>query len=410
MGSSVLNFTQHRVDENKAGFHNLILLLRKIFNSKMDLVSSSYNSLPQKKNVRNGFHCNGNGINRNGMNGSNGIKSTDHEFGHSDFMKIQRYQDLIGETPLVDITSLASPKVPGVKVLGKCEFLNPGFSMKDRIVKNILDKAEEAGLLLPGGTVVAASSGNTGAAVAMMAAMRGYKAVITTSPKCSEEKIASIKAYGAEIVVSPPGLSDDHPDSYMNLARKLAAENEGWFDVNQYDNLDNPEGHYRSLGPEIWSQTVGRVTHFVAGGSTGGTISGTGRYLKSKNSNIKCVLADPFGSIFHEYFISQKLVVPKKFLVEGVGKGSIPGCMDFSLIDDVVQVKDEDAFATCHELARKEGLMVGGSAGLNTWTALQIANNLEEPGVVVTVLCDLGIKYLSKVFNKSWLEENKMPC
>ena len=167
-----------------------------------------------------------------------------------------------GKTPLVDITSLANPKVPGVKVLGKCEFLNPGFSMKDRIVRNIFDKAEEAGLLKPGGTVVAASSGNTGAAVAMLAAMRGYKAVITTSPKCSEEKIATIKAYGAEIIVSKSGwlnflygccnvkiylkgLSDDHPESYMNLAKILAEKNDGWFDVNQYDNLDNPEGHFR---------------------------------------------------------------------------------------------------------------------------------------------------------------------
>jgi len=148
----------------------------------------------------------------------------------------------------------------------------------------------------------------------------------------------------------------------------------------------------------------------VAGGSTGGTISGTGRFLKSKNPDIKCILADPYGSIFHEYFMYQNLVTPKKFLVEGVGKGSIPGCMDFSVVDDVVQVKDEDAFQTCHELARKEGLMVGGSAGLNTWAAIQIANQLEEPGVIVTVLCDLGIKYLSKVFNKAWLEKNKMPC
>ena len=140
-----------------------------------------------------------------------------------------------------------------------------------------------------------------------------------------------------EIKIS--GLSDDHPESYMNMAKSLAAKNTGWFDVNQYDNLDNPEGHYRTLGPEIWSQTVGRVTHFVAGGSTGGTITGTGKFLKSKNPEVKCVLADPFGSIFHEYFVSQKLVSPQKFLVEGVGKGSIPGCMDFSLIDDVVQVK-----------------------------------------------------------------------
>ena len=297
-----------------------------------------------------------------------------------------------------------------MKVLGKCEFFNPGFSMKDRIVKNIFDKAEEAGLLRPGGTVVAASSGNTGAAVAMLAAMRGYRAVITTSPKCSDEKIATIKAYGAEIIVSPPGLSDDHPDSYMNLARTLAAQNDGWFDVNQYDNLDNPEGHYRTLGPEIWSQTLGRVTHFVAGGSTGGTISGTGRFLKSKNPHLQCVLADPYGSIFHEFFLSQKLVQPQMFLVEGVGKGSIPGCLDFSLVDEVIQVKDEDAFHTCHELARQEGLMVGGSAGLNTWAALQVAAQLSEPGVVVTVLCDLGIKYLSKVFNREWLQHNNMPC
>ena len=182
--------------------------------------------------------------------------------------------------------------------------------MKDRIVKNIFDKAEQNGLLMPGGTVVAASSGNTGAAVAMMAAMRGYKAVITTSPKCSEEKVASIKAYGAELIMSPPGrvmgflemftktvsiegVSEDDPESYMNMAKQLAKENAGWFDLNQYDNLDNPEGHFKTLGPEIWDQTVGQVTHFVAGGSTGGTITGTGKFLKIKNSNIQCVLADP---------------------------------------------------------------------------------------------------------------------
>eukprot|EP00092_Neocalanus_flemingeri_P020508 GFUD01022215.1.p1 GENE.GFUD01022215.1~~GFUD01022215.1.p1 ORF type:complete len:379 (-),score=110.49 GFUD01022215.1:100-1236(-) len=373
----------------------------------MDLVSMSNQQVSHKngylvKGLTNGSNGYSNGYKNGSMNG------THIELGHSEFMKIQRYQDLIGSTPLVDITSLANPKVPGVKVLGKCEFLNPGFSMKDRIVKNIFDKAEQNGLLQPGWTVVAASSGNTGAAVAMLAAMRGYKAVITTSPKCSEEKVASIKAYGAELIMSPPGLSEDHPESYMNMAKQLAKENAGWFDVNQYDNLDNPEGHFRTLGPEIWEQTVGRVTHFVAGGSTGGTITGTGKFLKAKNPNIKCVLADPMGSIFHEYFMSQKLTKPKKFLVEGVGKGSIPGCMDFGVVDDVIQVTDEQSFQTCHRLARKEGLMVGGSAGLNTWAAIQIANQLEEPGVIVTVLCDLGVKYLSKVYNDKWLEENNI--
>ena len=337
----------------------------------------------------------------------NGSSVNGHDFTTDNkTLNIPRYEDLIGKTPLVDITSLAKPKVPGVKVFGKCEFLNPGFSMKDRIVKNIFDKAEKRGDLRPGDTVVAASSGNTGAAVAMIAAMRGYKAVITTSPKCSKEKMDSIRAYGAELIVSPPGVSEDHPKSYMNLARSLAVENDGWFDVNPYDNLDNPEGHFRTLGPEIWMQTEGRVTHFVAGGSTGGTISGTGRFLKSMNPKVKAVLADPIGSIFHEYFKTKTVTKPDKFLVEGVGKGSIPGCLDIDVVDSVIRVNDTDAFKTCHELARTEGLMVGGSAGLNTFAALKIANEAEEPVVVVTVLCDLGIKYLTKVFNGDWLNDN----
>lgn len=322
--------------------------------------------------------------------------------------EIPRYENLIGKTPMIDITSLVkNPKSPGIKVYAKCEFMNPGFSMKDRIIRNIFDKAEECGNLKKGGTVVAASSGNTGAAVAMLAAMRGYKAVITTSPKCSQEKIDTIKAYGAELYLSPSGVSDDHPDSYMNMAKRMAEENEGWFDVNQYDNLDNPEGHFKTMGPEIWEQTGGTVTHFVAGGSTGGTISGTGKYLKSQNPNVKAILADPYGSIFYDYFMSGKHGKPEKFHVEGVGKGSIPGCMDFSIIDDIIRVTDQDSFDMCHKLARSEGLMVGGSAGLNSHAAIVLAETLEEPAVIVTVLCDLGIKYLTKVYNNQWLQTNK---
>jgi len=367
----------------------------------MDMVSVQ-NKQIFEKNWLLGKRC----THTNGTNGHINGNGLHTEKAYPELMTIPRYGDLIGSTPLVDLTFLANPKVEGVRVLGKCEFFNPGFSMKDRIVKNIFDKAEQNGLLSPGGTVVAASSGNTGAAVAMMAAMRGYKAVITTSPKCSEEKASSIKAYGAQLIISPPGVSEDHPDSYMNMAKRLARENKGWFDVNQYDNLDNPEGHFLTLGPEIWEQTKGTVTHFVAGASTGGTISGTGKFLKSKNPNVKCVLADPVGSIFYEYFQSKKLTQPVKFLVEGVGKGSIPGCMDFKKIDDVVRVTDEQSFRMCHEMAKKEGLMVGGSAGLNTWAAVKLANELEEPGVIVTVLCDLGIKYLSKVYSENWLKEN----
>lgn len=369
----------------------------------MDLVRDANQSFAKKSQLLNGVSANGHTADGNGY-----MKAQLGPSCHQDFMKVVRYENLIGSTPLVDITSLANPKVPGVKVLGKCEFLNPGFSMKDRIVKNIFDKAEESGLLRPGGTVVAASSGNTGAAVAMLAAMRGYRAVITTSPKCSQEKMANIRAYGAELIVSPSGLAESHPDSYMNMATRLAKENEGWFDVNQYENQDNPEGHFLTLGPEIWEQTVGRVTHFVAGGSTGGTISGTGKFLKGKNPEIQCVLADPEGSVFYEYYMSRKVTQPLKFLVEGVGKGSIPGCMDFTVVDDVLKVSDQQAFSRCHQLARTEGLMVGGSAGLNTEAAIRIANTVEEPAVIVTVLCDLGVKYLSKVFNDTWLNENNM--
>jgi len=371
----------------------------------MDLVQNKNQSFSKKTQSMNGSLTNGH---TRTSNGNIHTKQDTLPTSHQEFMKVQRYEDLIGSTPLVDITSLASPKVAGVRVLGKAEFFNPGFSMKDRIVKNILDKAEENGLLKPGGTVVAASSGNTGAAVAMLAAMRGYRAVITTSPKCSQEKMANIKAYGAQLIVSPPGLPESHPDSYMNMATRLAQENEGWFDVNQYENLDNPEGHFLTLGPEIWAQTVGQVTHFVAGGSTGGTISGTGRFLKWKKPSVECVLADPQGSIFYDYYMSHKMTEPGKFLVEGVGKGSIPGCMDFNVVDQVIKVSDQEAFSRCHQLARTEGLMVGGSAGLNTEAALRIANSVTEPAVIVTVLCDLGIKYLSKVFNEDWLNENNI--
>eukprot|EP00096_Caligus_rogercresseyi_P000367 TRINITY_DN1078_c0_g1_i2.p1 TRINITY_DN1078_c0_g1~~TRINITY_DN1078_c0_g1_i2.p1 ORF type:complete len:344 (-),score=90.00 TRINITY_DN1078_c0_g1_i2:203-1234(-) len=324
----------------------------------------------------------------------------------SEPLDLPRYKDLIGNTPLIDISSISDKLAPGVKIYGKCEFMNPGFSMKDRIVKNILDKAEACGKLKKGGTVVSASSGNTGASLALLAGTRGYKAIITTTPKCSEEKMNSIKAYGAELHVAPSGVTEDHPNSYLNMAKTLAADNDGWFDIDQYDNLDNPEGHYLTLGPEIWRQTRGRVSHFVLGGSTGGTISGVGKFLKEQKNDVKCVLADPYGSIFYDYHRTGKFGKPKAFLVEGIGKGHIPGCLNFDVIDDVIQVSDQDSLRTCHSLAQKEGLMVGGSAGLNVFAAKEVAESLTEPAVVVTVLCDLGVKYLTKVYNPQWLSDN----
>jgi len=321
-------------------------------------------------------------------------------------IKAVKYYDLIGNTPLVDLTSLANPKHPGVKIYGKAEFLNPGFSIKDRIARNILEQAEKHGLLKPGMTVVAASSGNTGAATAMMCAMRGYDCVITTSSKCSEEKMNSIKAYGAKLLVTPSGVSIDDPNHYMNVPQTLIKEDPSkYFDVDQYDNLKNPEGHYKTLGPEIWDQTAGTVTHFLAAASTGGTVSGVGKYLKERSPNVEIILPDPVGSIFKEYFDKGTHGPAESFLVEGVGKDTVPGALDISLVDQVIQVTDEEAFRMCHRLAQKEGMLVGGSAGMNVHAAVTLANSLDARATIVTVLCDTGIKYLTKVFNPAYLEE-----
>mmetsp|Transcript_7904 Transcript_7904/g.12782 ORF Transcript_7904/g.12782 Transcript_7904/m.12782 type:complete len:691 (-) Transcript_7904:214-2286(-) len=318
-----------------------------------------------------------------------------------------KFSSFIGDTPLIEVTHLGNVKNSKTRVFAKAEFFNPGFSIKDRIVSNILGRAEREGKLKPGMTVVAASSGNTGCATAMFCAMKGYECIITTSPKCSVEKMNNIKLYGAKLLVSPSGAKEGQPTHYMNMATNLAAENpEKYFDVDQYDTLSNPEGHYLTLGPEIWEQTHGTITHFIAAGSTGGTISGVGRYLKEQDPSIRVVLGDPIGSIFTEYFNKGSYGSPGKFLVEGVGKGSIPGAMDFKLIDQVVPISDQDAFDMSHRLAQTEGILAGGSAGLNVLSALRLAATIEEPAVIVTVMPDMGMKYLSKVYSDEWLTAN----
>jgi len=318
-----------------------------------------------------------------------------------------KFRSLIGETPLVDLTNLANPKNPKTRILAKCEFMNPGYSIKDRIVHTILDEAERQGLLKPGMTIVAASSGNTGASTAMIASMRGYKSIIITSPKCSKEKQDAIRAYGAELLVTGKGLSVDHPEHYMNMETTLCNSNpELYFGINQYDNDLNPLAHYLTLGPEIWEQTNGQVTHFVAAGSTGGTLSGTSKYLKEKSGGkVKVIMADPVGSVFYDYFKTGILNEPGNFQVEGVGKENIPGAMDFDLIDDAIRVTDQDAFQTCHTMAKIEGILAGGSGGLNVFAASRLAERLTEPAIIVTVLPDSGIKYLSKIYNQEWLSK-----
>ena len=314
---------------------------------------------------------------------------------------------LIGGTPLLDLSQYSLN--PKVKIMAKCEYLNPSGSIKDRIAQHIIAQAESSGQLKPGMTVVAATSGNTGAAIAMASALIGYDYIVITNKKTSKEKIDAMKAYGGEVQVSPSGVAPDHPDHYQNIENRLVAENPGtYYGVDQYNNPYNTEAYEVTLGPEIWHQTSGEVTHFIAGGSTGGTVSGTGRYLKSQNDKVRVVMADPHGSVFWDHIVNEvpadDVKVSKSWEMEGVGKDSIPGAFDINVIDGIVRGNDEDAFAMCREVAANDGLLLGGSAGLNLHAARVLSGEVEDGAVIVTVFPDNGVKYLSKIFNDSWLE------
>lgn len=316
--------------------------------------------------------------------------------------------DTIGNTPLVKMEHL-NP-YPLATIWLKLEFLNPSGSIKDRIVRHIIDDAERTGLLKPGGTIIENTSGNTGAAVAMIAAIRGYKAILTMPDKVSQEKQNALKAYGAQIVIAPTSAPPDSPEHYVNLAKKLAEQTPNSFRINQYDNPKNPEAHYLTTGPEIWNQTGGTIDYFVSSGSTGGTISGVGRYLKEKNPHIKIVMPDPIGSIYYEYFKTGK--VPEggncSYFIEGIGEDHLAKAMDFSIVDEVIQVKDQDAFEIARALAKKEGILAGGSSGANVWGALEVAKKLKKPATIVTIIPDGGIKYLSKMYDDNWMRKNSL--
>lgn len=318
-------------------------------------------------------------------------------------------QNAIGNTPLIELTNLGLPD--GVKLFAKLEFLNPGGSIKDRMVQFILSRAERSGELHPGATIVENTSGNTGAAIAMLACARGYPVVLTMPDKVSREKQDTLLALGAEIVVCPTTSNPDSPDHYVTTARRIRDETPGAFLLNQYDNPLNAVAHYQTTGPEIWSSLGDSITAFVASGSTGGTISGTARYLKSKNPEIQAVLLDPVGSIYYRYFndgvINEKEASP--YYVEGVGEDHLAKCMDFSVISNVMQFTDHDAFSTCHQLASKEGLLCGGSSGANVWGCIQLAKQLTPPATIVTVLPDSGTKYVSKIYNDEWLSKHGFP-
>ncbi|HJQ68888.1 MAG TPA: pyridoxal-phosphate dependent enzyme [Blastocatellia bacterium] len=313
---------------------------------------------------------------------------------------------LIGRTPMVKLNKLTR----GVEalVLAKMESHNPGGSVKDRIGVSMIDAAERDGRLKPGGTVVEATSGNTGIGVALVCSVRGYKAVFVMTDKCSVEKIRYLKALGADVIVVPVSAKPDSPDHYVNTARRIAGETPNSLFVFQYGNPANPEAHYRTTGPEIWEQTEGRITHFVSGIGTGGTISGTGRYLKEKNPSIRIVGADPYGSVFKTYKETGKLMQATPYLVEGIGQEIIPENVHMKYIDEIINVTDRDSFQLARRLGREEGIFCGGSTGTNLCAALQVARGLGKDDVVVFIVCDTGERYLSKFLSDEWLREKRM--
>lgn len=311
--------------------------------------------------------------------------------------------DAIGNTPLIKLNKLADKQC--ATVLLKCEYMNPTGSVKDRIARYIIEQAEKRGDLNPGGVIVENTSGNTGMSLATVAAVKGYRCIFTMPDKMSQEKIDTLKAFGAEVIVTPTDVSGDDPNHYVQTAKRIARDTPGSFYVNQYHNQDNIAAHYHNTGKELWEQTKGMFDAFVASPGTGGTLSGVGRYLKEKKPQIKIIGIDPFGSVHYDLFYGKK-PHPFMYKVEGAGEDIPCGAMDFSVIDEMHQMDDSHAFTTARSLIKEEGLFCGGASGLIVAGALKIAKTLGPGKTVIALLTDSGSRYISKFLSDKWMKEN----
>jgi len=311
--------------------------------------------------------------------------------------------DAVGNTPLVKLQKVVPPGA--ATVLVKCEYMNPTGSIKDRMAVHILNESEGQGLLKPGATIVENTSGNTGQGVAMWAAVKGYRCVFTMPDKMSLEKVNMLKAFGAEVVITPTDVPGDSPQHYVETAKRIARETPGAFYVNQYHNPLNIEAHELSTGPEIWRDCGGKVDMVVAGAGTGGTISGIGRYFKKNHPHVKIVGVDPIGSVHYHYFYTKTMPTPHVYKVEGVGEDILCDAMDYSVVDEFYQVNDKESFTMARRLVRDEGLFCGGSSGSNVHIAVELAKKLGAGKTIITVLCDSATRYTTKFLNDQWMKD-----
>lgn len=311
--------------------------------------------------------------------------------------------ELIGQTPVVRLNKVTE----GLKaeIFAKLEFLNPTGSVKDRTAYHMITRAMADGRTKPGQIILENSSGNMAMGLALVAIQLGFKLKVVVRDRLSKEKMDMLEAMGAELIKVDSTLPPEHPDSYNNITPRLAAEIPDCFFPDQHNNRENNEAHYLTTGQEIWEQMEGQIDYFVAGMGTGGTIGGAGKFLKEKDSRIKVIAVDPVGSVFHDYFYTGKRSQPSPYLLEGLGDEFIIGCADFSVIDEVIQVTDREAFLTCRELVRKEGILAGGSSGAALWAALKIAKEIDRPARILTIFPDSAFRYLSTIFNDDWMRE-----